>query len=365
MRVDDSTLSALALQPLPSTLRLDMTGQRYGRLVVESYAYKNAQYVPFWLCRCDCGTQCIVRGISLRRGDTQSCGCWQAESRGKTKRLDLTGEKIGLLRVLAMTWRHAKGHARCRCDCGNEVTVIAGNLMNGHTRSCGCLRMENVVIRKDLTGRTFGRLTVQSMTWKGGESVATCLCACGATCQLASGALLGAHATRSCGCLLSLPIEGLNHKRYRTPEEKQANARFHWRARRARKRGAPYDFTEDDELFMLNYWDNRCAICGRSADFWHWVALDHWMPLRADTVFGTVPSNILPLCHAKRGAGTVPGVRACNNSKGAKDPVTWLTTRLGPRKAAAKLREIAAYFAATRQQRAVPDLNPALESQRL
>jgi len=210
------------------------------------------------------------------------------------------------------------------------------------------LRATNPAIRKDLTGQQFGRLVVQAMEWQDSQGWATCLCVCGARHRVSSEALLKGDC-KSCGCLQSLPLDGcLNYARCRTAEEKQAINRLHWLARRSRKREAPYDFTRDDELFMLEYWQYCCAICGGAADFWHWIAFDHWIPLRSPDTLGTIPANILPLCHAKKGAGTFPGLRACNNSKGGKDPVAWLTTRLGARKAAAKLRAIAAYFAATR-----------------
>ena len=28
---------------------------------------------------------------------------------------------------------------KCRCSCGNEVTVSTGNLKSGNTSSCGCI----------------------------------------------------------------------------------------------------------------------------------------------------------------------------------------------------------------------------------
>lgn len=67
---------------------IDITGRRFGRLVVisrhgEIKTRGNRQLV--WLCKCDCGKEIIVRGISLRRGLTQSCGCLQKECVGKLK----------------------------------------------------------------------------------------------------------------------------------------------------------------------------------------------------------------------------------------------------------------------------------------
>lgn len=61
------------------------------------------------------------------------------------KFLDLTGERYGRLVVLEYVGR-AKSKTslwRCRCDCGNETTVRASNLRNGHTKSCGCGEIEN------------------------------------------------------------------------------------------------------------------------------------------------------------------------------------------------------------------------------
>jgi len=115
-----------------------------------------------------------------------------------------------------------------------------------------------------------------------------------------------------------------------------------------RQQGLPAYFEREHEIFMLDYWHNACAICGGTADFWHWLVWDHWIPLAHPTCPGTLPRNILPLCHGRKGAGTLSGPPACNNSKGSQDPIVWLTTKLGPRKAKAKLREIERYFTAVR-----------------
>jgi len=55
----------------------DLTGQRFGHLVALS-PFKNINDTKkeyWWHCLCDCGNYTNVRGISLTRGDTQSCGC--------------------------------------------------------------------------------------------------------------------------------------------------------------------------------------------------------------------------------------------------------------------------------------------------
>jgi hypothetical protein len=53
------------------------------------------------------------------------------------------GERFGRLTILGLSPdRAANGKARwhCRCDCGNETTVIGDELRRGRTISCGCAR---------------------------------------------------------------------------------------------------------------------------------------------------------------------------------------------------------------------------------
>lgn len=59
----------------------DITGQRFGRLVVLNRAQSKRGTEAWWLCRCDCGNEPIVRGVTLRRGKTVSCGCYGIEVR--------------------------------------------------------------------------------------------------------------------------------------------------------------------------------------------------------------------------------------------------------------------------------------------
>ena len=56
------------------------------------------------------------------------------------------GKTYGRLTVIGEA-EMAAGYKRrliCRCSCGNEVVVLAGNLTRGHTTSCGCAKREIV-----------------------------------------------------------------------------------------------------------------------------------------------------------------------------------------------------------------------------
>jgi hypothetical protein len=70
-------------------------------------------------------------------------------------REDLTGRTFGLLTVLGYAGPRTYAW-NCRCACGREVVVKGGSLRYGETKSCGCFPKR----RANLVGQTFGRLTV-------------------------------------------------------------------------------------------------------------------------------------------------------------------------------------------------------------
>lgn len=128
--------------------KIDLTGQRFGRLVVIEKAlskkYKNGRIKGRWLCRCDCGNTKIVTTDGLKYNTTKSCGCLNNEKR-KSRYNDLTGKKIGKLTVLKK--EKERSHFGtinwlCQCDCGNKVVVMSGNLVTGNSTSCGCKTIE-------------------------------------------------------------------------------------------------------------------------------------------------------------------------------------------------------------------------------
>lgn len=63
-----------------SRARLDLTGKRFGRLTVISFAGLDASQNSRWLCRCDCGTEITTRGSEVKRGASKSCGCGNREA---------------------------------------------------------------------------------------------------------------------------------------------------------------------------------------------------------------------------------------------------------------------------------------------
>ena len=58
---------------------IDLTGNRYGRLLVLRRIGSDESKRPLYLCRCDCGVEKVVQGHSLKYGFTKSCGCLRRE----------------------------------------------------------------------------------------------------------------------------------------------------------------------------------------------------------------------------------------------------------------------------------------------
>ena len=60
--------------------------------------------------------------------------------------IDITGQKFGRLTAIRRDGLGDCWQAKwlCRCDCGNVVSVFKCNLTTGKTRSCGCLKKEQL-----------------------------------------------------------------------------------------------------------------------------------------------------------------------------------------------------------------------------
>lgn len=141
---------------------IDLTGQKFGKLTVITLAYtKNKK--SYWLCKCDCGNETIVRSDTLKSGTTQSCGCYHkdcAREQGMKSFDNLTGKKFGRLLVIKRVSEIGEKPVlyECLCDCGNIHVSRASLLRDGTTKSCGCYNKELVIKRnKDRIGIKIGR----------------------------------------------------------------------------------------------------------------------------------------------------------------------------------------------------------------
>ena len=89
---------------------IDMTGQRYGRLVVLELEKRDDKHA-YWNAICDCGKTVVVKRNELCRGKVKSCGCLRVDN---TRRMKTTHglkhlEEYGV-------WKHI----RQRCTNKND-----------------------------------------------------------------------------------------------------------------------------------------------------------------------------------------------------------------------------------------------------
>jgi hypothetical protein len=61
----------------------DLTDKQFGRLQALKRVGKTPDGEVLWDCVCTCGNHKIIRGKSLRLGETKSCGCLRNEISGK------------------------------------------------------------------------------------------------------------------------------------------------------------------------------------------------------------------------------------------------------------------------------------------
>ena len=61
---------------------INLVGKKFGRLLVIEKAESLNGHTR-WLCKCDCGKECVVHGTSLKTGNTTSCGCYKTENARK------------------------------------------------------------------------------------------------------------------------------------------------------------------------------------------------------------------------------------------------------------------------------------------
>lgn len=176
----------------------DLTGQRFGKLTVLEYAGRDAHNNIMWKCKCDCGNTRKVQNGSLVHGKSKSCGC------GKVKNRDLKGLVFGRLTALTYKGKDIRGCKlwECKCSCGNTITTKETNLINGRTKSCGCLRKDVNAerLKKHLEGQRFGDLTVlENIGTQNKRQYWKCKCDCGNIKIASSSALLSGNC-KSCGC---------------------------------------------------------------------------------------------------------------------------------------------------------------------
>ena len=123
-----------------------MINKKFNMLTVISLVKKDNKNRKYFLCKCDCGNEKVIRSDSFTTGKTKSCGCLKIEKvkqQGFKNSKDITNNRYGKLIAIKRLDKKSNGYNwLCKCDCGNECVVRIGQLTTGKTKSCGCLNRE-------------------------------------------------------------------------------------------------------------------------------------------------------------------------------------------------------------------------------
>lgn len=128
----------------------DLTGKRFGRLIVIKYTGKtDKRHNTLWLCKCDCGNITEANSYRLKNGEIKSCGCLYKENLKKINgNYNLIGKKYSLLTVLEEAYvKNGKKYWKCICDCGNISYRTTTELVTQEIKSCGCLKKNKLPIK--------------------------------------------------------------------------------------------------------------------------------------------------------------------------------------------------------------------------
>ncbi|MFC2577691.1 MAG: hypothetical protein ACFNQH_01375, partial [Veillonella parvula] len=158
------------------------------------YQAENRGHSKYWHCRCSCGVERDVAQHSLTSGKSLSCG----HERRKVDVSKIIGDRYNYLVVMYID-RDQFGRAvcHCKCDCGNEVDVLYGNLQSGHTKSCGCAKLNRF---NKYVGNRYGRLTIVKRVENVNNKITfLCKCDCGNEVIAKLHNLTRGHII-SCGC---------------------------------------------------------------------------------------------------------------------------------------------------------------------
>lgn len=141
--------------------KLDLYGQRFGFWVVQKRAENTKNGRMQWLCLCECGKEKIVTTNSLRSGNSTSCGCNHNPDLINYIFGDLT-----VLDLDKSKGKTNKRYWLCKCNCGNNCVISTHQLKNNLVKSCGCKlkeKVESLITKSKIMGARHSKVMGQNI----------------------------------------------------------------------------------------------------------------------------------------------------------------------------------------------------------
>lgn len=119
----------------------DLTGRKFSNWTAISFAGRTSKTgASYWKCKCSCGIERLVATSNLLLKKTLSCGSCGAFGRfnnlaGQRFGRLLVIKCVGRNKSGSSIWE-------CKCDCGNVRHVWGVSMKRGNSKSCGCLQRD-------------------------------------------------------------------------------------------------------------------------------------------------------------------------------------------------------------------------------
>ena len=120
----------------------EIDGMKFGRLLVLETIWDAKP--PMVKCLCDCGNIVTLRKSDVQSLHTQSCGCLQSERASISNEVDHSNDISDYgVKIIRKYKKNELGQWIWECECGvcgNHFYDLPARILNGHVRSCGCLK---------------------------------------------------------------------------------------------------------------------------------------------------------------------------------------------------------------------------------
>ncbi len=173
---------------------------------------------------------------------------------------DLTNLRFNRLTPLAVDCqdKYKRFRWKCKCDCGNYISLPSNAIISGRIKSCGCI--DKRILDMPINGK-YGKLTIISRI-ENRPGVWLCKCDCGNLKEY-TGSVLRSNKARSCGCNA---MKGWNNSSW--TGYKDISGRYWENIKRSalkRKFSFEIGITEMWELYEKQ--NKKCAISGIDINF--------------------------------------------------------------------------------------------------
>jgi hypothetical protein len=118
-------------------------GEKFGLLTAVKYDHSENGN-RYYLYKCDCGNEIIAKVQLVSSGNKKSCGCLR-------KPMINTGERYNYLTAIRFGYtKNKQAYWLFKCDCGREKIIRAFAVKNEMIKSCGCMQkiLHNKAISK-------------------------------------------------------------------------------------------------------------------------------------------------------------------------------------------------------------------------